>query len=367
MDRRQLVRVSVLLVGAVAVVSGAACGSSEGGPLEPDAAVPDASTDASTSDVANDAPQPDAEADASPFVPACVGATGPVMLAELESTSSRIDANDRSLFMIGPRGGVLRVSKAGGPPTTISPDGVAVVKATNTHLCWGLLSRGTMCALADGGGATKVLPQTASDLWLSGTTVHYAAENSIGRMSVDGGDKVVLVDSPSPIRPRASVAPLGPWAVYGEGSDTFAIPNAGPDAAVTLRNGTGTVYEMVTDGTEMYWSERDSSPTGIWRTNGGVGGTPVLLVSAGSLDQVHVYGHAVDATHVYAVFRDGLTSGRVVRVPKGGSSAAATPIIDGLADAAGMAVDDSCIYYWARQAGDAGAKQGVWALRKPAP
>jgi hypothetical protein len=362
---RSFAVLSVLTGAAVAALS--ACGD--------DDVTTGQAGDASFSDVfVTDGPAPSSDAsdagtdtgvDASLARP-CTLSNSPVLIASVSAPSSTLSANDDWIYWAG-GSGVIRLAKTGGAPQTISSAMGAVVAASNAAACFGLgIEAGTVCTLPDGASPIPVAPGFLHGAWLAGTQLTYVAgaDGVVGYVQTDGGGAQALVTAPSSL--RVSAVPLSGHVVYGESAEVYsvAVPTPGVPAVVAPAVAAGVVYELVTDGAEVYWSDR--GVPAIRRTSGGLNGAgPVTLVNAPyGAGLGHSYGHAVDASKLYAAFRDGVGHGQIASVPKNGVNATATVLDDNLTEAIGLVVDDTCIYYYAERTTDAGMQSGIYGLKK---
>jgi hypothetical protein len=192
------------------------------------------------------------------------------------------------------------------------------------------------------GASLEILAQDLgrpTSLAVDATALYWVDGDRLERMPRDGGAITVLATGASVNTPW-SVAVAG-GSVYWIDADHGAIrrtPTAG-GATTTLATGQGQPMAIASDGTTVWWTQRDATASHLRRVSVW-GGVPTTLATGSDLA-----AFAVDAWFVYVADAHVLSgANRVLRVPRGGGPAV---VLSSDEDALGLAVAGSAVY-WTR-------------------
>lgn len=268
--------------------------------------------------------------------PACAPGEGPVPLAEGYVWPYGIALLDDHVFfsLYDGQGALMRVRKTGGEPDVVIddldyPSGVA---ADTTGVYVAVSGEGRILRTTPDGSSLDVLASGQngpSDVAVDESLVVWTnyVGDQIRSVAKEGGSVTTLAwTASSPYR-----LALGPTNVYwGEFTDgVWSVPKAGGEVEALAE---GEPRSLATSAGWLYYTEPDTGS--VRRMPLGGGEVEVLYEGDGFSD-----GLAVDGSHVYATFAEGM----IVRVPKAGGPVEV--VATGQAGPTHVVLDDECVYW----------------------
>jgi hypothetical protein len=205
------------------------------------------------------------------------------------------------------------------------------------------VAHGTSSALTASTGNLYWTAEARSEFGASSVRVLRASKDNI-----PGGERELYLRSASsaanlPRLGRIVYANAGTWygyfiATIGGTSEIIRVPLAGGTAATIATSSAGIISDIVTDGTYLYWSDRNGL-----RRMAVTGGEVTTLVNASGISRI-----GVSQTDVYFVIVSSINS-----VPKGGGAATthanATSAVTDLYVHVTTSTPTSTTIYWAEE------------------
>jgi hypothetical protein len=196
---------------------------------------------------------------------------------------------------------------SGGEPSLIVTDGVNVYWHN-----YGGGSAHTIEYVPVGGGAAQSLEGTdlTADMVIKAGTLYWTTYDLMKRSLAGASSSVQLADIGGFGGGPLAVDDTFVYWADGTGTTVYKTPIAG-GATMSLAPSSGDVYDMATDGINVYWlsgASVMSVPVG--------GGTAVTLAPSG----INPGKIATDGTNIYWTNWSNLTGARISKIPVGGGS-----------------------------------------------
>jgi hypothetical protein len=299
------------------------------------------------------------------FGGACAAGTcGPVTLATAHG-SVGIAIDSTFIYWADNEAGVInKVSKSltrQGVPSSVATGAAAQnvqgIFSDGTYVYWtnktaaGEVRR----ALPTGLGVTIIASNQSQPDWVAsnGTTVAWTNQtgNQVMSASVDGG-------TPTRLNTTGELGTLPAGIAIDSASVYYATKTAGGGLAETVPLAGGSVSELGTatyvgiaiDSDNVYWTGGFSNPIVSQNTKAGTTAT-VKIIATGSMLRCPL-AVASDGANVYFLDQGTDSSGTLVanagalyRVPVGNGGTLAPPLVAGLTDPQGIAVDGTAVYW----------------------
>jgi hypothetical protein len=273
-------------------------------------------------------------------------ATTPVVLASVDEDMAigQLIAGADGYVYFQDRNAIWRVSKAGGKPTVVAPDGwemwpsLASFALEGDTVAW---VRWTdydahVARVASSGGTVTVAGPAFDRNWtriaLLSSHEHVWGYSQVMKswlLAEISGDDLVSAPSPSDI---AQIVQDGD-DLFASSHDGVARQHDGVFQSLSRTPASG----IAVDATDVYFARAEISPHNAVLRMPKTGGTETVFAD---LDEAFTV--VLDATNVYATDRG---TGSVLRLPKAGGKEVVWAEPRPLPDIGGLAIDDTCIYW----------------------
>ncbi|HEX8794469.1 MAG TPA: hypothetical protein VF765_26170 [Polyangiaceae bacterium] len=275
--------------------------------------------------------------------PSCAGNGTPLVLATDSSRVIGLAVDASNVYWLDAEGNVMRVSKCGGPATTLANAGAARSDSlgaftTDATSAYWVAGANALFAVPLSGGTPVTLAPNMDTLGLTvkGAELYSVSHSFVVHLSVHGG-------TPSELAASSTYAPGLPAAddanVYWVGEGVFSAPRAG-GTTTTLATARDVATGLAIDDANVYWCD-SSDPVGPIMRTPKAGGPSVTLAT----HQSGAAGFATDGHDVYWTIEE--AAGAVVKVAVDGGSV--TTLASATSPGA-IAVDDTGVY-WAESEG----------------